>query len=141
MAKYKLGISDPAKRDLDKILDYTEDHYGRNHAKNYLGLIQQAFKDLENNPLRAGTVDRSKIHTGFRTWHIALSKTRAGSPIKSPRHMVLYFVLTGKKVVISRLVYDGMDLKRHLPDEHKKIMKIAALPKAKKPSRTTKRKR
>ena len=38
--------------------------------------------------------------------------------VTHPRHFLLYRALTGGPVEIGRALHDGMDLKRHLPDEY-----------------------
>lgn len=121
--KYRVDLTDPALADIEDILRYTLDKYGRKMAQDYDRLIRQALRDLGQNPMRPGSKARPEIHEAIRSYHISLSKTRAHSPIKSPRHLVLYFEASkDSSVVISRILHDTRDLSRHLPDQHKQTM-------------------
>jgi len=135
MTKRKLVITGPAKNDLKEIRAYSIDKHGRKTADAYDALIKQAIKDLRTDPLRVGSRERPEIAETIRTYHISLSRNAAGSPIKTPRHFVLYFLPKADELVISRILYDGRDLPRHLPDEHRRAMQRARYSSKQKPSR------
>ena len=69
-----------------------------------------------------------EVHEAIRSYHISFSKERAKSPIKKPRHMVLYFTVSkDNSLVVSRILYDAMEPTRDMVDEHKKMMEKADL--------------
>jgi len=89
-------------------------------AKAYSALLRQAFKDVREDPVRPGSKERPEIGPGVRSYHISLSRERAGSRIKAPRHFLLYYLLSKDIVVLSRILHDSRDLARHVPDDHLK---------------------
>lgn len=128
MTKRRLVITSVALRDIEDIRTYTVNSYGRDAADSYDRLIDQAFEDLENDPLRPGSSDRAEILEGLRSYHISFSRKRAASPVKSPRHFVLYFMPTNNDTVVSRILHDARDMGRHLPDAHREAMDLGRVP-------------
>jgi toxin ParE1/3/4 len=114
----RLVITDPAKSDLRDIRDYTFGRYGLAGVQSYDALLKQALRDIRDEPYRPGSKDRSEIGDNIRSYHIAFSRHRAGTRVKSARHLILYF-LRQDDVVVSRVLHDARDLARHLPDEHR----------------------
>ncbi len=141
MAKRKLVITDPARNDLTDIRTYTTNTHGPDIADAYDVLMKQAFKDLVDDPFRHGSKDRPEINEGIRTYHVSLSRSRAASRIKRPRHFVLYFLPKEDELVISRVLHDSRDLARHLPNEHRRVMERAQALKRRRPSRGKSRER
>lgn len=115
-SRYTLRRTHKADQDLKEIRDYTVERYGRDAARAYTKLLRQAFKDIQENPHRLGSKERSDVSDHVRSYHVSLSKDRSQSTIKSPRHVVLYFLPKEDEVVISRVLHDSRDLARHLPD-------------------------
>lgn len=115
--RYKLIRSAPAESDIAAIRDYTVKTYGREVAKAYNALLRQAFKDIRDDPFRPGSKDRPEIGDGVRSYHISLSRDRAGSQIKTPRHLILYYQFKDDEIAVSRVLHDSRDLARHLPDQ------------------------
>ena len=113
--RYKLIRSAPADSDIAAIRDYTVKTHGREVAKAYNALLRQAFKDIRDDPFRPGSKDRPDIAPGVRSYHIALSRERAASPVKSPRHLILYYQFKDDEIAVSRVLHDSRDLARHVP--------------------------
>lgn len=128
MTKRRLVISSVALGDLEDIRAYTLNSYGENSADSYDRLIDQAFEDLESDPLRPGSSERAEIMEGLRSYHISFARKRAASSVKSPRHFVLYFMPTTNDTVVSRILHDARDLGRHLPDAHREAMDLGRVP-------------
>ena len=116
-ASYKLIRTAKADSDLAEIRDYTVKHHGPQIAKAYNALLRQAFKDIRDDPFMPGSKVRSEIAANVRSFHISLSKYRAGSNVRSPRHFVLYFMPNNDEIVVSRVLHDSRDLARHAPRE------------------------
>ena len=114
----KLSITAPARSDLTDIRKYTIDHYGRSGADAYDALLKQAIRDVWEDPFRPGSKERPEIGANIRSYHCALSRDRAASGVKSPRHFILYFLPHDDEVAISRVLHDSRDLARHIPGEH-----------------------
>ncbi len=114
----KLSITDPARSDLTDIRRYTLIQYGRTTADAYGALLKQAMRDIREDPFRLGSKERSEIGEKIRSYHIALSRDRAASGIKSPRHFILYFLPNEDVVAVSRVLHDSRDLARHIPGDH-----------------------
>ena len=136
MTTYKLVITGPARQDIKDIKTYTRREFGAQAAANYDALIKQALKDVRDNPYGPGSKARPEIHSEVRSYHISLSKARANSPVKSPRHLVLYFEASDEgAIAISRILHEVRDLSRHMPDEHKQAMERGVVPSRDKPGR------
>lgn len=120
----RLIITDPARDDLADIRRYTRERWGEHTLDAYDALLKQALLDIRDDPNRPGSKDRSdELLAPIRSYHIALSRGRAGSRIKAPRHILLYFEPQQDTVVLSRVLHDSRDLARHLPDEHRREAK------------------
>jgi len=116
MRSYRLTI--PARNDLIGIRKYGEDQFGIQTADEYGRLISQALKDVRIDPFRAGSKKRPELGKSFLSYHISFSRNRSGSKIKRPKHFLIYYETSDNFIVISRILQDSMDLKRHIPIEH-----------------------
>ncbi len=114
----KLSITDPARSDLSDIRRYSLNRYGRTIADDYGELLKQAMRDIREDPFRPGSKERPEIGENIRSYHTALSRDRAASGIKSPRHFILYFLPNEDVVAVSRVLHDSRDLARHIPGDH-----------------------
>lgn len=114
----RLIVTAPARSDLADIHRYTRARYGVRAANAYDALLKQAMRDLRDDPLRPGSNERPEIGRNMRSYHAALSRKRAASKVKAPRHFLLYFLPDEDAVVVSRILHDARDLARHVPDEH-----------------------
>ena len=114
----KLTITNPARFDLFDIQAYTVNRYGRSAADSYDTLLKQAIRDVREDPYRPGSKRRPEISENIRSYHIMLSRARAGGAVKKPRHFILYFLPNENEVVISRVLHDSRDILRHVPEEH-----------------------
>lgn len=113
---YKLVHTATAQADIAEIRDYTLRRYGKDAAKAYSALLRQAFKDIRADPFRPGSKERAEIGAHVRSYHITLSRQRAGSKVRSPRHLILYFLPEADEIVVSRVLHDSRDLARHVPE-------------------------
>lgn len=116
---YSLTLTDPARNDLLAIRDYTIKPHGCGVAGAYDAVLRQALKDIREDPYRPGSKERPEIGGNIRSFHISLSRKRAPSDVKSPRHFVLYFLPKEDEVAVSRVLHDARDLASHVPDQHR----------------------
>ena len=81
-------------------------------------LIKEAVHDIGTNPERPGSMERPEImFQGARTYHISLSRGRVtGTQVKEPRHFLLYRRREDGVIEVARILHDGRDLARQLPD-------------------------
>ena len=114
----KVTITKPAHSDLLDIRKYTVNRYGHNAANSYESLLKQAIRDVREDPYRLGSKNRPEISKNIRSYHIMLSRERAGRIVKKPRHFILYFLPNENEIVISRVLHDSRDIIRHIPEEH-----------------------
>lgn len=113
--RYRLIRSAIADADIAEIRAYTLKTHGHEAFKIYTRLLRQAFKDILADPYRPGSKERPEIGEGVRSYHIGLSRERAASPVKSPRHLILYYLRTEYEIAVSRVLHDSRDLARHIP--------------------------
>jgi toxin ParE1/3/4 len=119
MAAYR--ISPQAEHDIEAILRWTNEEFGENARIRYEALLIRAIEDVAEAPERPGSHDRPEIAPSARTYHLRFSRDRVKKPIKKverPRHVLLYRTAIDGRVEIGRVLHDGMDLERHLPDDY-----------------------
>ena len=61
---------------------------------------------------------------GARMYHISFSRDRAKTAlgvVHNPRHFILYRRADGNTLDIGRILHDGRDLQRHLPEEYRRM--------------------
>lgn len=111
-------VAPAAERDIRRILEQSLEQFGDTAMPRYRALIVQAILDVAEDPHRAGSLERPEIFAIARTYHIANSRDRvptAAGRVKSPRHFLLYRVISDGKVEIGRVLHESMELSRHLP--------------------------
>ena len=104
-------------------LRWSEAKFGHDAKLRYEALTVQALRDIESDPARPGSTERPEIMIeGARTYHIRLSRDRAMTAlgvVHNPRHFILYR-RRGNVIDIGRILHDGCDLQRHLPDDYRR---------------------
>jgi toxin ParE1/3/4 len=111
-------LSPQANRDLQETLKWTIDRFGRDAALRYEYLIVQGLRDIEEDSERPGSLERSDIQSGIRTYHLRFSRDRARSShgvVHKSRHFIIYRVRE-RLIEILRILHDGRDLQRHLAE-------------------------
>jgi len=119
--KYEVRLTGPAKRDLSGLMEWTVQEFGERAALRYDTLIKQALKDIEADPERPGSKEWPEIMIqGARTYHLEFSRSRvSGSRVKEPRHFLLYRRRDDGVIEVARILHDGRDLQRHLPEDYR----------------------
>ena len=108
----KIVLSPEARSDLRDALRWSETKFGHDARTRYEALIVQALRDIESEPDRHGSIDRSEIMIkGARTYHIRFSRDRAKAAfgvVHNPRHFILYRCRHDRNVIdIARILHDG----------------------------------
>lgn len=103
---WNLRISKQTQREIDEVLAWTLREFGTHKYDEYRELIRSALIDIARDPSIARP--RPELHESARAFHIARRGKRA-------RHFLLLRIVDDNIVEIGRLLYDGMDLKTHLP--------------------------
>ena len=120
MAQYRL--SPQAEQDIEAILAWTDEEFGEKARFRYEALLIRAILDVAENPGRVGSHDRPEIMAEARTYHLRYSRDhvkRSIGRVQRPRHFLLYRMLAAGGVEIGRVLHDGMDISRHLPDDYR----------------------
>lgn len=104
MAKLRLKLSRWAEQDLAGIFDFTLERWGQGQLADYRDLLDAALNRLVRDPFCRGTRQRDELFPGCRSFHVG-------------RHLILYRV-KGDAVEVARVLYDAMELERHLPPEY-----------------------
>ena len=120
--KYDVRLTGRAKRDLSRLMKWTFEEFGERAAIRYDTLIKQALKDIGADPERPGSKERPEIMVrGARTYHLEFSRNRvSGSRVKAPRHFLLYRRRDDGVIEVARILHDGRDLQRLLPEEYRR---------------------
>ena len=118
-----MRLTGPAKLDLSGLMEWTVREFGERAALRYDTLIKQALKDIGADPERPGSKERSEIMVrGARTYHLESSRNRvSGTKVKAPRHFLLYRCRDDGVVEVARILHDGRDLERHLPEDYRPV--------------------
>lgn len=112
----RLRLSKAAERDEFKILLYTSERYGEEQTEKYQSLLDQAKRDIRDDPTRPTSKARPELGPNIRSYHISLSRERSGVGIKEPRHLILYRIENPDEILVVRILHDSMDIERQFED-------------------------
>lgn len=115
-------LSPAAERDIEQILEWTHEQFGKQARLRYEALLVRSIQDVVDNPGRTGSCTRPEIAGAARTYHLRHSRDRVtGAPgrVSRPRHFLLYRARPGGQVEIGRVLHECMALQRHLPNEYR----------------------
>lgn len=114
MLRYRL--SDSAQADVIGILAWTHEQFGDTARLRYENLIVAALRDVATQPDRHGSIARSELGAGVRSWHLRLSRQRAATRagiVHRPRHFLIYRT-EPDLLLVGRVLHDAMELAQHL---------------------------
>lgn len=114
-----LLVSPQAEQDIVEILAWTDGQFGERARIRYEALLERAIFELRQDPARPGSHEIIAIGHGVRTYHLLHSRDRVPKKIGrvyKPRHILLYRISSECKLEIGRVLHDGVDLARHLPE-------------------------
>jgi toxin ParE1/3/4 len=114
----RVQATGPARRDIKTIVEWTIEKFGESASRRYQALIWQAFRDVARNPELLGSKPcPESAFEGARTYHLKMSRAKvAGSRVKTPRHLLVYWRRADGVVEVLRIIHDGSDIQSHLAD-------------------------
>ena len=107
---WRIRLGAEAEKDFAHILKHTNDNFGQRQAEIYQSTLLEALSMLENGPDVPGSTAREEILNGLRTLHVARQGRRG-------RHFIMYRPADDQVIEVLRILYDAMDLGRHIPSE------------------------
>ena len=114
----KVRISGPARRDISKALTQSLGEFGPEANERYRLLLDQAFKDLGEDPRRVGVRAMDDVREGYFTYHLRSSVRRAPKPsVRRPRHLIAFRFDERGDVLVMRVFHERQMLNRHLGEE------------------------
>jgi toxin ParE1/3/4 len=110
--RWTVQLSDVAKSDLRRVVDWTADHFGDGQARGYARAFVELLKELATGPDISGCRRRDDIATGLFTVHIARRRRKG-------RHLLMFRISDGERrhIEVLRILHDAMELRRHLPPD------------------------
>lgn len=110
-------LSRKAISDIADLLDTSEEKFGLTAQARYAVLIDQAIRDVADDPFRPLSKERPDLGEGIRMWHLRNSRDRVlGDKVKQPRHFLMYRVVDDE-VQIGRVTFERRNLPRQVSDE------------------------
>ena len=106
--KWRVRLGAAAEIDFANIVKWTAENFGARQSRVYQKTLVQAIGELAEGPDVAGCKAQDEIMPGLLTIHVA-RHGRRGS------HFLMYRVAPKTAIEIVRILYDRMDLQRHLP--------------------------
>lgn len=102
LQSYKpIRLSNPAKKDLQLIADYTQQVWGMTQKRKYLALIRKSLQQL--NQIGNVGIKRDDIVNGLYCF-----------PVQ--KHIIFYRE-TEKEFIVIRILHSQMDTKKHLENK------------------------
>ena len=96
----------PAERQLDAILEESEENFGLTARERYASLVIQALEDLLDNPARPGVRHvAGRLHYHLRHSRSRMPKERGR--VGTPRHLIVARVV-GEDLLVLAFGHDGM---------------------------------
>jgi len=99
---WELKLTRLAEEDFESILQETFERWGPDQYFVYEKKLLKGFAAIADDPNCLLSKARGDLHKGARPYPVA-------------RHYLLY-VIAGETVVVERILYQGMDLPRHVGD-------------------------
>lgn len=110
-------LSQKAISDIAGLLDESEENFGLSAQARYAALIDQAIRDVVDDPFRPRSQARPDIAADVRIWHLRNSRDRVrGDKVKRPRHFLMYRVVD-EQVQIGRVMFERRDLPGQVVDD------------------------
>lgn len=113
MAQYTL--SKAAEQDFVQIIRTSLRDFGRPASIRYKELMSVAIQQVAQNPERHGSRAFEKGVRLYHLRHVSKQASVDGIVVRKPRHFIAYRVAESGTLQIVRILYDVMDLERHLP--------------------------
>ena len=111
LSVWKIRLGAEAENDFARILKDTKETFGPQQAEIYKQtLVDSLFALGGEGPNILGSTARYEILPNLRTLHVARRGRRG-------RHFIMYRAGEGNVIDVIRILYDAMDLARHIPPD------------------------
>jgi toxin ParE1/3/4 len=107
---WRIRLSDAAEVDFAEIVATSAMKFGPKQAETYKDTLTGALAALHAGPDVPGSSSRDEIRPGLRSLHVARNGRRG-------RHFIVYRAAPEQVIEVVRLLYDSMDLARHIPSD------------------------
>jgi toxin ParE1/3/4 len=129
MPVYRLSAA--AEEDIIHLLAYTHDRFGEIAHRRDEALLVAGLRDIASGVEGPGSVARPELGYAMHSYHLRHSGERARTMprrVDRPRHPLLYRVAHPGLIRVGRVLYDGMEVERHLPGQFGDDGQMTALP-------------
>ncbi len=111
----RVQFAGAARNDLKRILRRGEAEFGATARGRYKVLLDQAVRDLAEDPGRNGVKPFHDVRRRHFVYHIKWSKGRvSGTPIGRPRHLLVFSIDEDGSIILAAVVHERELLGRHL---------------------------
>ncbi len=111
----RVRITAPARRDIARALRRSSRDFGAPARDRYRLLLDQALKDLGEDPARMGVRPIGDVRDGYFAYHLRSSANNVPKPpVRQPRHLLAFYVDNGGDVIVARVFHERQMLSRHL---------------------------
>ncbi len=100
---WNVKLASNAQNEIDEIFYTGLRNWGTKIAQDYDQLINQALKDLGENPYRIGTQKVSGRFDELYVYDLVYSKKNIEVNIKKPAHSVFYFIVENNAVLVASI--------------------------------------
>lgn len=118
MAQSQYKLADSAKRDFREIIKKSGKKHGSDAAIRYHRLLLTGLEDVGTAPKTSRTLKFKEQEISlYHTRHSAKRAKYKGIGVKKPRHFIVYRMQSDGIIEIMRILYDGMNLEKHIAEE------------------------
>jgi len=111
----RVRVTGPARRDIAKTLRRSGEDFGKQARARYRRLLDQALRELGEDPARIGVRAIDDIRKGYFTYHLKSSiRSRRNASVRRPRHLIAFYVDDSGDVIVARVFHERQMLTRHL---------------------------
>ena len=111
----RVRVTGPARRDIAKTLRSSGEDFGKQARARYRRLLDQALRELGEDPARIGVRAIDDIRDGYFTYHLKSSvRSRRNASVRRPRHLIAFYVDDSGDVIVARVFHERQMLARYL---------------------------
>ncbi len=111
----RVRVTGPARRDIAKTFRRSGEDFGKQARARYRCLLDQALRELGEDPSRIGVRSIDDIREGYFTYHLNASvRSRRNASVRRPRHLIAFYVDDSGDVIVARVFHERQMLARHL---------------------------
>ncbi len=108
-------VTGPARRHIAKTLRRSGEDFGKQARARYRRLLDQALRELGEDPARIGVRAIDDIREGYFTYHLKSSvRSRRNASVQRPRHLIVFYVDDSGDVIVARVSHERQMLARYL---------------------------